>query len=142
MTSLLAYGDVSEVIARVNEKTTTLMTEAQHAWSTEPIDQFDLEAPTVLVYPGQQFSSQTQDSPTCRQQTSISVVLLIVVPIDNIAPVVQDVHNAVVGWQVAPEYDKFTYIMRNYPYGSPLEIKAGYMWWQMAIESSYLHRVV
>lgn len=138
----LAYGDVSEVIMRLNHQMTTLSEPAQFAWTTAPIDEFECEAPTVLVYPGQQFSSQTRDSPTCRQQTFISVVLLIVTPIDKIPMVVKDAHNAVIGWQVDQAYDKFTYVQRNYPYGVPLEIKAGYMWWQMTIECGYLHRTI
>jgi len=140
--SKLAYGDVTEVIDRLNDKMTTLNTPASLAWTTDPIDELEVSIPTVLVYPGQQFSAQAGDSPVCRQQTTIDVVLLIVAPLDILASVVEDTHKAILGYQIASENGQFVYTARNVPYGMPLEIKGNVVWWQMTIESSFLHRVV
>ncbi|RLC08114.1 MAG: hypothetical protein DRI24_23865 [Deltaproteobacteria bacterium] len=140
--SMLAYGDVSEIVNRLNDQMTLLETPAQLAWSTNPLDELEFDVPTVMVYPGQQFSSQSGDSPSCRQLTSISVILLIVTPIDSIGPVVKEVHDAILGYQIAPEYGILKYTHRNYPYGVPLEIKGKFIWWQMTVEADFLHRTV
>ena len=140
--SKLAYGDVSDIVERLNTTMTTLKTRAVLAWTTDPVDEFDVVVPTILVYPGQQFSSQVGDSPVCRQRTTMDVVLLIVAPLDILATVVEDAHKSLIGYQVAPDYDQLVYTARNIPYGMPLDIKADMVWWQMTLSAGYLHRTV
>lgn len=138
--SLLAYGDVSEVVARINSETTILNTPAALAWTKDPVDAFEQEVPTCLVYPAQQFSSQSRDSPVCRQEIQLSVVCLIVTRTDVMGEVIKQIRDAILGWQVAPEYSIFKFTHQNIPYGVPLDIKGEYMWWQDTYQAEYLHR--
>lgn len=142
MSSNLVYGDVSEVIERINDVTTTLRTPAVLAWSTDPINEFDCQVPTCLVYPGQQFSTRTHDSPVCRQETSLSVVCLIVAPIADLGIVVKDIRDAIVGWQIDPYYSIMRFTHQNIPFGGTLEIKGEYIWWQDIYEAEFLQRTV
>jgi len=140
--SLLAYGDVSEVVDRLNAKMTTLASPAQVAWTKDPMDEFEHNVPTVLVYPAAQFSSQTRDSPVCRQEIQLSVVCLTVCEIDGLGVVLKDQRDALLGWQVAPEYSIMKLTHQNIPYGLPLDIKGKYIWWEDTYQVEYLHRTI
>lgn len=140
--SLLSFGDVSEVVDRINEMQSTLKSPAELAWTTDPVDEFEKEVPTCLVYPAAQFSSQSRDSPTCRQETQLGVACIIITPLADLGLVVKDIREALLGWQVAPEYSILTFSHQNIPYGMPMDIKGKYVWWQELYQVEYLNRTI
>lgn len=140
--SELVYGDITGVVNRINSRVTTLKTPAEAAWTRDPVDELDKEVPLCLVYPSTQFSSQTQDSPTCRQNIQLNVVCLIVAPVATIYKPLKDIRQALLGWQVSPEYSIMKYTHQNVPFGAPLDIKGTYMWWQDTYEVEFLQRTV
>jgi len=140
--SMLAFGDVSDVVDRINAEATTLKSPAQHAWFTNPLDSFDSEIPSCVVYPNQQFSSQSRDSPVCRQLSQIGVTVLIVAPITELGVVVEDIRKALLGWQVGTNYGIMKFSHQNIPYAMPVEIKADHIWWSELYEVEYLNRTI
>ena len=140
--SKIAFGDVSDIIDRLNVKMTTLKTPAKHAWSIDPIDEYLDYAPTCVVYPGEQFSSRTKDSPVCRQQTQIGLIVMIISPIVTLSDVVEDVRKALLGWQVGDDYSIIKLSHQNVPYAMPVEIKADYIWWSETYQIDFLNRTI
>ncbi len=133
-------GDLTEYIARINANV-TLTTPAELAWTSEPVDEFSDDVPTILCYPDEQFSSQTQDSSVCRQKVSFLVTNLIIADLADLPGVIKELRATIVGWQPDSNSEEFKITHRNIPFaGMASPVKAGYAWWYEKYESSKLLR--
>lgn len=136
----IVEGDVTSVIDRINAETVTLADPAIHAWTKDPVDNFESEVPACLVYPGEAFSSQAGDSPVCRQLVAPSVSVIVICKIEQLPVTLKEIRLAVIGWSPDENYAFFRFTHRNKPFGEPMDILASYIWWLDVYETEYLYR--
>lgn len=137
--SNIHLGDMTGYIARLNDQMTTLREPVKLAWGMESLDNYEGGMPAILVYPSDQFSTQSGDSYRCRQSMKYSVTNLVICKIDDLPPVIGELRDAIVGWAPDAYSEQFKFTHRNIRYAGPMDIKADYIWWMELYESSKLH---
>ncbi len=132
-------GDMTGYLERINDQMTTLATPASLAWMMESV-KLDVATPTIFVYPSDQFSTQSGESPRCRQSQKFSVTNMVICKIDTELPaVLKELRNAIVGWAPDNYSEQFKFTHRNIRYGGPMDIKGEHIWWMELYESSKQH---
>ncbi len=137
--SNIHLGDLTGYLARVNAQVPSISNRAELSFGMESIEDFEGDVPTILCYPGDQFSTQTGDTPRCRQSQKFSVNNIVICALTDLPTVLGELRAAIVGWPPDMYSEQFKFTHRNIRFAGPMALKADYIWWEEIYESSKQH---
>jgi len=110
----------------------------QLATNTEPLEDYDEETPTAIVFFGDTGFSEDENAIQVSQLKSIQIAVLLIAHADDVFPLEQDIEKAVVGYvhddhynpMVAVQYKNYkitdSYYCRHLTFSTSTELNTAY----------------
>jgi len=125
---------INDLITYICENSSTFNT-IEHAWSMQPFDDPENNAPALLLFPGKQKSSDNRSEICTVQECNKDINIFIIAEISELEAIIDEVNSLVQGWQYNSNHLPMMHLE-----GDPQEIKGKYIWFLETYTTTYQRR--
>ena len=125
---------VTDLITHIDSNSTTFKSVAL-AWTMQPFDNADDNAPAVFVFHGKEESKPSKSDMCVIQESTREVNVMFVCAIADSETIQAEINSLVQGWQYSSNYTPL-----EHKFSEPQEIKGNFIWVLETFLTTYQRR--
>ena len=125
---------VTDLITQITSNSSTFTT-VEHAWTMEPFEQPDINAPAIFIFTGKEQSKPSITDMCTVQECTKEVDIMYVCAVADVEAIQTEINSLVQGWQYNSNY-----LPLEHSRSEPQEIKGNYMWMLEIFTTTYQRR--